>query len=200
MALFYDLDCSDARFVELAEGNDWEGVVCPKNSGHQRAGRRTTVLHINVVSKRVVDFSTTILPFVVITDKALQVLRRERLTGFRVEPVRIHGLPKGMDLHSAPKLWEFIVTGDAGLSHPESGITVKDKCEACGMVRYSAYDRGIKVNVDTYDGSDFFVVKEYPGHVLVNEKAKNVIEVHGLSGVTFVESMQLEWPNGIVKP
>jgi len=200
MTLFYRLDCKMPKFVELAEGNDWEGVVCPKYDGHQRAGRRTTVLQIDVVSKRVVDFSTTILPFVVITDNALQVLRTSKLTGFRVEPVQIHGIPKGLDAKSVPKLWEFVVTGDAGLSHPDSGIIVKERCEACRMIRYSAYDHGLKVNEDTYDGSDFFVVKEYPAHVLVNEKAKNVIESHRLSGAKFIESTMLEWPNGVFKP
>ena len=200
MAFFYRLDCSDSRFVELSEGNDWEGIVCPKDEGHQRAGRRITELNIDLVSKRIVDFSSTILSDIVITTGALRVLSAAKLTGFRVEPAVVHAFPKSMAPEAVPKLWEFLVTGDGGLSHPASGIKLKRKCDACGSVRYSAYEHGIIVDEDAYDGADFFTVKEYPRHVLVNEKAKAAIESSGLSGVKFIESSKLEWPEGVIKP
>jgi len=200
MATFYRLDCKTPRFVELSEGNDWEGIVCPINEGHQRAGCRITQLHIDIVSRRIADFSTTILPYVVITDHALQVLTSAKLTGFRVEPVVVHNYPKGMDQNTAPKLWEFVVTGDGGFAAAASEIKVKEHCNYCGLTRYTAYDHGIKVDENTYDGSDFFIIKEYPTHILVNMKAKSVIECSNLSGCTFIESTKLRWPEGVVKP
>jgi hypothetical protein len=101
---------------------------------------------------------------------------------------------------SVPKLWEFVVTGDGGFSHPDSGVKLKYDCQACGLVRYSAYEHGIVIDEDAYDGSDFFAVKEYPAYVLVNEKAKAVIESHGLTGPNFVESSKLQWPEDVIKP
>lgn len=200
MPIYYDFDCSNHEFVQLSEGNDWESIVCPINDGHQRPGRRITELHINLVSRRIVDFSATILPYVVITDHALQVLASAKLTGFRVQPVVVHAHPKGMHRDCIPKLWEFLVTGDGGFAAPASGVTVKEQCDACGLKRYSAYDNGIEVDETAYDGSDFFVVREYPTHVLVNMKAKNVIESNNLSGCTFTESTMLRWPKGVIKP
>ena len=200
MAVFYRLDCSDSRFVELSEGNDWEGIVCPKDQGHQRAGRRITKLHVDLVSKRTVDFSSTILGDKVITDAALRVLNAAKLTGFRTEPVVVHAFPRGMDPEAVPQLWEFLITGDGGFAHADSEIKLKFKCDACGLVRYSAYEHGIVIDEHAYDGSDLFVVKEYPSHVLVNERTKAVIESSDLSGVRFIESSKLQWPDGVIKP
>lgn len=200
METFYNLQCVDSNFVELAEGNNWEGIVCPENAGHRRAGKRTTILRVDIVSGRVVDFSSTILPYVVLTERARCVIQTANLSGFRIEPVQVCGKPKGMALESVPKLWELVVTGDGGFSHPNSGVKLKHDCQACGLVRYSAFEHGIVVDEIAYDGSDFFVVKEYPAYVLVNEKAKSAIESAGLTGINFVESTRLHWPEGVVKP
>lgn len=200
MTGYYRLDCSDSRFVELSEGNDWEGVACPKHEGHQRAGRRITRLNINFVSKQAVDFASTILGDIVISNDALRVLEGAKLTGFRVKPVVVRASPQGTDLNAMPKLWEFLVTGDGGFSHPSSGIKLKHECDACGLVRYSAYEHGLVVNEDAYDGSDFFTIREYPTHVLVNKRAKDVIERGLLAGAKFIESSKLMWPEGVTKP
>lgn len=201
MAKFFDLGSLSNEFLELSEeGNDWEGIVCPKEPGHQRAGRRITDLHIDIMSKKVVDFSTTFLSDIVISDNALKILEAAGLTGFRVKPTHIHKYPKGLDPSTVPKFWEFVAIGEGGLSHPESGIVLRHKCDACGLVRYSAYEHGIVVNEATYDGSDFFTVTEYPRHVLVTERAKKVIEGNGLTNVRFIESTKLVWPDGVIKP
>jgi hypothetical protein len=201
MKQYYDISCirKFAEFTDLAL-NDWEGIVCPKDPGHQRAGKRITPLHLDIASKKVVDFSTTFLSDIVITDHALKTLKDADLTGFRVEPVVLHKTPKGMPPSEIPTLWELIVTGDGGYAHPESGIVVRRQCDACGSVRYSAYERGLIVDENAYDGSDFFTIREYPKHVLVNDRAKSVIKNNGLTNVKFVESSKLEWPEGVNKP
>ncbi|GIW98368.1 MAG: hypothetical protein KatS3mg111_1701 [Pirellulaceae bacterium] len=200
MSTFFDLRITNHRFVELSPHNDWEGIKCPKNPGHQRAGRRITPLRIDILSNRITDFSSTLLSDVVITDIALQKLREAGLTGFRVEPVVIDSIAKRVDRSRIPKLWEFVVVGDGGFAHPDSGITLKRTCDACGLRRYSAFEHGIIVDEDAYDGSDFFTVREYPKHILVNERAKTVIESSGLTGVDFIDASQLKWPDGVVKP
>ena len=199
MRIFYDL-ITPKKFVELSEGNDWEGIVCPKNSGHQRAGERITKLHIHCVSTRVVDFSKTILSDFVITDHALEVLRQAGLTGFEVKNLVICSNPRIKNQREIPKLWEFVVTGKAGNAHPDSGIVVKWKCDACGIIRYSAYEHGLIVDETNYDGSDFCTITEYPKHVLVSERAKTIIEQNGLTNAQFIESSKLQWPEGVIKP
>lgn len=200
MAIFYRLDCGDSQFVELSELNDWESITCPLFDGHQRAGRRITKLQVDIVAKQITDFSTTILPYFVISDHALKVLNSAKLTGFRVDPVIVCEIPNSMERDAIPKLWELIATGDGGYASSASRITAKEKCDACGYTRYSAYEYGIEVDEGSYDGSDFFTVREYPSVLLVNEKSRKVIETAGLTGCTFVETSKLEWPKGVVKP
>lgn len=185
--------------VEGSEGNDWEGIVCPEDPGHQRAGRRVTPLHVDIVRSKIVDFSSTLLD-VVITDHALNVLRTEGLTGFTVKPTVIESYAKRCDPQSTPTLWEFVVTGRGGNAHQDSGIVLKEKCDACGYVKYSAFENGIVVDEAVYDGSDFFTVTEYPKYILINERAKSVLEAHCLTNVSFVESSELQWPVGVIKP
>ncbi len=190
----------DKTLIEGAKENDWEGIVCPADPGHQRAGRRVTTLHLDIIRSKIVDVSRTMLSDLVITNHALNVLKTEGLSGFTVEPTEIESYPKGLDPQSIPKLWEFVVTGEGGHAHPDSGIVLRRKCDACGLVRYSAFENGIIVDEATYDGSDFFTVTEYPKYILVNERTKSVLEKHHLTNVGFIESSKLQWPDGVIKP
>jgi hypothetical protein len=198
---FYELQVSRARkFVEGASANDWESVVCPKDPGHQRAGRRLTDLFLDVVSWNVVDFSRTMLSDIVMTDHALEALRQAGLTGFQVRPTKVEAVPEGVNRSDLPKLWEFVVTGEGGPADKAAGIVELSKCQACGLALYSAFEHGILVDEHSYDGSDFFTVSEYPKYVLVSHRAKEAIEKSRLTNVAFVESSQVEWPKGVAKP
>ena len=198
---FYELQVGRARrIIEGSSQNDWESIVCPKDAGHQRAGRRSTPLSLDVLSPNVADFSRTMLSDIVITDRVFQVLREEGLTGFQVKPTTIESVPGGVRPSDLPKLWEFVVIGNGGSAHECSGIVEILRCSSCGLVRYSAFEHGISVDESKYDGSDFFTVSEYPKYVLASERAKTVIERARLTNVNFVESSQLEWPKGVVKP
>jgi hypothetical protein len=197
---FYKLQVGERSFIEGGSGNNWAGVICLKNPGHQRAGPRTTVLRLDVLSWNVVDFSRTMLSDVVITDHARNILHDAALTGFLLKPTEVIESPPRVDRSNFPRLWEFVVTGQGGPAHEDSGIENLWNCDECGLVRYSAYEHGIVVNDETYDGSDFFTVAEYPNHILVSERAKAVIENGRLTNVSFVESSSLKWPEGVIKP
>lgn len=198
---FYKLQVGRARkFVEGASLNDWESIVCEAEPGHQRAGRRSTDLFLDVLTWNVVDFSSTMLSDIVITDRALTILREAGLTGFQVRKTEVEGLPAGVRRSALPSLWEFVVIGSGGPAHSASGIVNLYKCDACGLVRYAAFEHGLLVNESTYDGSDFFTVAEYPKYVLASRRAKAAIQSAGLTNVEFVESSKLEWPKGVVKP
>jgi len=198
---FYKLHIGQAReFVEGNSSNDWEAIRCSKNPGHQRAGKRTTDLMLDVVSWNVVDFSQTMLSDVVVTDHAQKVLRNAELTGFLVRPTRIMGLPAQLRDATFPRLWEFVVVGQGGPAHKDSGIVTLRRCDECGLVEYSAFEHGIVVDPSTYDGSDFFVVAEYPKYVLVSGRAKSVIESNRLTNASFLESTRLQWPKGVIRP
>jgi len=188
------------KFVEASSANGWEPVLCSRDPGHQRAGRRVTELILDVESRNVVDFSRTMLSDVVITDRALRVLQDAELTGFVVSPTTVTSLPAGVDRSTFPRLWEFVVVGRAGPAHEGSGIATVRRCDECGLVEYSDFRHGIAVNTSTFDGSDFFVVQEYPKYILVTERAKSVVEASRLTNVGFVESTEIRWPEGVARP
>ncbi len=198
---FFKLEIARARkFIEGSGDNNWEAIACSKDTDHQRAGRRLTDLFLDVLSWNVVDFSRTMLSDVVITEHALEVLRNARLTGFAVNAARISSAPTGVDRSQLRQLWEFVVTGKGGAAHKDSGILELGRCDACGLVTFSAFENGILINSDTYDGSDFFTVTEYPKYILASLRAKSVVENSRLSNIEFVDSSQLRWPEGVVSP
>jgi len=194
---FYKLEVSrEQKLIEASEDNDFEPITCEKDPGHQRAGRRVTPLHIDILVSKPVDFSGTMLGDIVISEHARQVLSAAKLTGFTVAKVEVATRLEQFD----DSLWEFVVTGRGGPAHKDSGVKKLRACSECGLVEYSAFDGGIAVDMSRYDGSDFFAVDEYPKYILVSERAKSVIKAGGLTNVTFVESTKLEWPKGVVKP
>src|SRR5262245_46863520 len=79
----------DWRSVECSDDNDWESIHCVRDPGHQRAGRRTTELRLDLLASGISDFSTTMLSDVVITSKALMVMRQSGLTGYREVAARV---------------------------------------------------------------------------------------------------------------
>jgi hypothetical protein len=197
---FYVLDIGRSiKFIEGSGLNDWESISCHKNDGHRRAGKRITTLFLDIIEWCVVDFSRTMLSDVVITGHALHVMREAHLTGFEFRPTRIEGLSQTRSA-AQPELWEFVVTGRGGPAHKDSGIVVLEKCESCGLIRYSAFNHGLQVDQSSYDGSDFFVLDEYPRHIIVSANAKTVIERSGLINVSFIESSELKWPTGVAIP
>jgi hypothetical protein len=194
--LFYELEKQDRSFVDFAEGNDWEGVICPISEGHRRAGKRITPLTLEIIRPKQVDFSWTFLSDVVISERALSVLRAANITGFEVKPVKLVVPTKARFRHlNMPELWELVVTGSGGPAHSDSRIELADACAACGYRRYAHHGDGIVVDEANWDGSDIFVVKEYTKYVLVTERTKEVIKRNKLTNVRFVPSHQI-WKNG----
>ncbi len=195
---FYRLEIGNRSCVNCTVGNDWEKITCPKDDGHQRAGRRTTPLTLELTRLKTVDFSSTILADVVISDRAWRLLTDATLTGFGVQPVILKGA-KVKKLQGPPLFWEFCVIGNGGFAHPDSGIVLKTSCDTCGLKRYSAYEHGIKIDAAQWDGADFFTIREY-GLKFCSERARTFILEHGLTNVEFCATEDLRWPEGVVKP
>jgi len=193
--IFYDLG-KDYKYkdVEHAKGTDWEGIICPVNKGHQRAGNRIGPLRINIKSKKLSDFLTTFLSDWIITDKVSEIFKSTGITGYELRSVIV------CNMNLPFSLWELIVTGKGGDAHPDSGIYIKKYCEYCNFKRYSAYENGIIVDENNWDGKDILTVTGYPGHVLVTERVRNIIEENKLTGVLFTPSNELKWPEGVIKP
>ena len=183
---FYRLQVIGRNIVDYAEGNDWEGITCSIDKGHRRAGRRITELILQVTSPEILDFSLTFLSDIVITDRALQILRDEQLKGFEVKPARITTHPAGLDMKELPTLWEFLVTGWGGMASEKSGITLEKSCPACRHMEYAGLSNPkTLLSQREWDGSDFFFIWPMPRYCFVAEHAIEIIERRQLTGVRF---------------
>ena len=110
-----------------------ERIVCPRNSGHQRAGRRLSDLSANVVSSaalRDVIFGWT--PVYLARTSVLDALHAASLTGFVIRPARLSvegGKQAGVGYA------ELAITGFGGCGIACASMHLVDYCEHCGMVK-----------------------------------------------------------------
>jgi hypothetical protein len=155
---------------------------------------------VQIFSGYIADFSQTMLGDIVISDHARQILQAEGLTGFELRIVKVGARPAKLESSEFKKFWEFLVTGVGGAAHSDSGISLMRTCNGCGLKEYSAFDSGLIVDESNYDGSDFFTVNEYPKYILCSERAKSIVEMNRLTNISFVDSSELRWPDGVEKP
>jgi hypothetical protein len=65
---------------------------------------------------------------------------------------------------------------------------------------YSAYENGIIVDSNNWDGSDIFTVTGYNRYILITERLKKIIEDNKLTGAQIIPVRELIWPKGVIKP
>jgi Protein of unknown function (Gmx_para_CXXCG) len=184
-----------AEWADDMGSETFEGIVCPANKGHQRAGKRLTDLSVELPGNDAEDFIWTGISECLIQDRVLSFLREQRFTGFDVKPVNARFKDKSAD--PPPKLWELVVTGWAGFASPESGIRLTYRCEACGQAKYSGLSNPQHlIDEKRWDGSDFFIIWPLPKYVFVTDRVRDAINAQGFTGVRFVASNQLEPTDG----
>lgn len=196
---FYKIIVSNEHsLIETSKGNDWQSVHCPEYPGHQRPGKRITPLHVEFKNKKVVDFSRTMLSDIVVTNRVIEIFQDYQVCCFEKKDIFVK--KNRFTSKNIIQLFELVVTGNGGDAHPDSEIILKKYCSACGLERYSAFEKGIKIDTNKWDGSDLFTIKGYPKYFFVSEKLKAIIEKEKLTNITFIESTQLKWPEGVNKP
>lgn len=188
--IFYNIERDEKlKDVKYAEGTDWEEIICPKEEDHQRPGSRMGNMRINIKVKRVADFLWTFLSECIISNEVAAALKEDDITGYLLKRVTT------LNTEVPNSLWEFQAIGQGGYAQKDSGINLKQRCDYCGFEIYSAFKNGIIVDETNWDGSDIFTVNGYPRYILVTEKVKDVIEKQKFSGLIFIPSHELKWPN-----
>jgi hypothetical protein len=177
-------------------------IRCPLHPGHQRAGPRAMDLTVVLDSTRIGDFIWTWQSECLITKRTFGLFQDANLSGFELRPVtveRVKRLRQGSQL-SIPTLFELKVTGRAGHAHRSSGVRVFNRCDACGLVEYSSYKKGLIVDEAEWDGSDFVTVIGYPAMIMVTERVKEIIVTNELKPCTLTPSRKMRWPRGVIRP
>lgn len=188
--MFYKLTSGDKFEAYFAEGNDWEGIICPLDEGHQRAGNRITDLIIDLPSYKVPHFMRTLLSDWIITNEVANLFKEAGFSGYMLKPVIVNKVRRG-NKKDVPLLWELIVTGKGGDAHPKSGIKLKYECNACGHKVYTGFGKGLFIDESQWDGSDLFTVWPLPKFVLVTERVKEFIEKQKLTNCKLIQTEQL---------
>jgi hypothetical protein len=169
---------------------DLESIICPINDGHQHPGRRHTDLRVTLPGSTVEDFVWTWYSECLIQDHVLHVLKAKGFSGFEVKPAKAR-FEKETGKR-APRLWELIVTGWAGLAPPESGINLVEHCQACQHFHYSSLTHPEKlIELSKWDGSDFFIVWPLPNFRFITERVRQTIQEENWQGVRILEQEDL---------
>ena len=186
--MFYILD-SDNKYPDVWYNErkvPFSRVDCPVFSGHSRAEKNNDNISIEIKRKKMGDFVSTVFSDWLITERTAVIFEKQQLTGYKLREVDISNkvLPF--------KLWEIIAVGKAKI-HPDSGLKELYRCEHCGLVihGHSNNNIGIKIDISTWDGCDFFNIEENQTCVFVSENVKKVVGDHRLTGVLFLPSTEL---------
>ena len=192
--MFYELEFP-GKYEPLWYDDDvkqFKPIICSKYSGHQRATRSVFNLSLIAKRKKIPDFCNTVYSDWILSDHVATILRKTEFTGYELRETYIRNNDTGKPF------WELFVTGKGGEAHPDSGIFKIRECPYCGSTQYSAFTngKGIIVDENNWDGSDFFTIIAYPKFVLVTERVKMMIEKYNWSGVKCIPSTEVirpEW-------
>jgi hypothetical protein len=182
---------SSARLADWAKDEvDTEKIICPIYPGHQRQGRRLSDLSLVLPRHTVEDFVWQWGSGCLIQDRVLELFKGSGFTGFEVKSARARfKRPNGWP----PRLWEFVVTGWAGMAACESGIRLANSCEACGSLDYSACENsGALIDARQWDGSDFFMVWPLPLFIFVTDRVAQLIFDSRLTGAVLKKPEELD--------
>jgi hypothetical protein len=175
-----------------AEGNsreaDWvqselryESIRCPIDpSGHRRAGKRISKLSVTLPNLEPLDFVWACWECLV-QERVVQLFREIGLKGFEVLPATARF---SRSSRQAPKFWELVATGSAGLISPKSGYSILHRCPACGAIDDDTKidDPTKVVDESSWDGSDFFRVERISGWIFITDRVVQVLRESQFKG------------------
>jgi hypothetical protein len=145
---------------------------------------------IDRVPKNVGNFIwTTLLGELLIDDKIANLFEKNNISGYTLKPVTIDKNDKNY------KLWEFVVTGWAGVASEKSGIKLKSSCDYCGDITYTSFKNPkYLIDENRWDGSDFFMVWPLPRYKFISSKVARIIKEENLKGsiISLVEDIEVD--------
>ncbi len=180
---------------EIVFGNvtymDFEAYECAF-CGRVHRGKQLSDMYVELYGSRFEDFVWLDIPEIVVTERVLALLERERITGFTSRPVHI---VNGWRYGESPSLFQLKVFGSGGHLALEGGITRIDECQYCGYTAYSIPpDKMILVDPNQWDQSDIFIVPELPFYYFVTDEFVEVLKANNIRNYRLVgASWYVSW-------
>jgi hypothetical protein len=72
----------------------------------------------------------------------------------------------------------MVVLGKGGSLLPQNKVRIVSSCTVCGTIVYEPSERGIIVDLNQWDGSDMFVMEEFPGYILITARFLEFSSAH----------------------
>jgi hypothetical protein len=129
-----------------------------------------------------VDFSLTAAG-ILVRQSVVDHLSEERISGWRPGCLHVDTAPRLRDQDT--NYCELIIVGHTRGYANSVGLQISDQCDECGRRRFMAPREGLIIPVESWDGSDIFVIDEL-GIQIVTESFRRVVEEHQHSGLRFV--------------
>lgn len=167
----------DTRIVTTSP---YERITCA--AGHIIAQKsKFGDLAIKLPFRVLCDFESTWDARLVISERALQALKRHNVTGFDVRPVTArYRRPIGVE---PPPLFELAVTGWGGIAAPAARVRLVAACRACKHREYTIADPTRVIDPSAWDGSDLFIIWPLPGFPFASDRLAKILRRERLSGV-----------------
>lgn len=138
------------------------------------------VKFVRSMGRSPVDIITTELPAIwLISDKIVEVLQREGVTGWKTYPVEVIG-QGGVPVTG---YHGFAVTGRCGPINPRRSV-VKNLPPLFPGDEEEQVRLGLYFDLDTWDGSDIFVAPNV-NYVIVVKRVKELLEQNNIRGCEF---------------
>lgn len=170
----------DGERATWNDGVDLEPIVCRSNPDHQRGGRRTTVLSVEVSEKALQKHVVwTWQSDCLIRRSVAEYLEHAGVRGFETREARltVRGVEREHDFV------ELVVTGWGGIAGAASGVSLLDECPDCGLLLYSGVQHwDALVDWRQWDGSDMFIVWPLPRYTLVTAGPATLLSKGGFAG------------------
>ena len=136
-----------------------------------------------------------------LTDKAVQVLRDAKLSGYELRPVSVRFSGTSDRDFDNWRLWELVVTGWGGTAPASSGIRMVEQCAACKHVVYSCFTQPNRlVDANAWDGNDLFMVWPLSRFIFLSPKGGTILRKANLRGAEVTALNTLECTTRCLTP
>lgn len=182
---FYFLDTKD-RFAEaIYEKTARERRICEECGGI----RVIKLENINVSFKGTRKGNYYNIPGHFLIDKKIKELFQEnQVTGYELKDISFVG---SYEFHD-DGIQEMVVKGRTGHLQKLTGEEFK-ACSTCGrIIEKKGGVVGVSFDINTWDGSDIFLIDNFTGIPVVTQKVKDLLEKSKIKNVSFINIKEKE--------
>ena len=199
---FYDLVREDycSLYAEALMSGTYEQLPrCPRCKLAARMRVPPLVIEWDYGSNVIADFTWPAgLGEVIVSDRVKTCFVMRGFSGVGFEPVEMvqrEGLKKPRREtksktrvwlpYSGPSLWSLVVTSLCNMDVALSARIIESECDGCDRTRMVVRESAAPITIkpESWQGTDFFRIREMGGIVFISDSVKHAIEEHGFTNV-----------------